>query len=555
MFKSTCSVFIIGILLMAFILDGCSPKTAPVLTDKKKLPDSLNEISFSKHLDISVGFWNIEDMEKASKPDPLTQYVEELFNITLHPVSVTWSNYKQRYQILSATDSLPDIFATLTISSNHTNDSAVFTNMIETGSIRPLPEDLSTYPVLNDLLKSVSYTKYKDGQYYAIPRFSITEPILSATDAAMLVRRDWMDNLGIQDPESIDDFIDMTIAFVTEDPDGNGVHDTLGYNVNNVSVLGKWVILGIAPSCNLFSWVLEEERFVPTWLTDSFIQVVKIYHRLYQSGGLDPDFFSKSPVTVMEDFASGRLGALEYKSSPGALLEIREKWDALNDKPFEECVDVLPIFPAPDGVRYSNSSNAFWSESFVSSSVTDEKLERILALFEFLLSEEGQELCLYGLEGIDYKREEDGSYQHILDVKTDSLVTGLIKKYPSVHLFRNLAAWGGTSWKDFEDNPLNRRLYGASCIQLGRKSVMWYQENTRQITRPDPFLLFPKEPSDKFSTSQAFDSFIRTIIQEDDPIPLWNELIAQMKAEGLDEYIDRQNENYKKERYYREPLK
>ena len=70
----------------------------------------------------------------------MTRYIEELFNITLHPTSVTWSNYKERYQILSATDSLPDLFATLTLSSTDNNDSATFTDMIETGSIRALPK-------------------------------------------------------------------------------------------------------------------------------------------------------------------------------------------------------------------------------------------------------------------------------------------------------------------------------------------------------------------------------------------------------------------------------
>ena len=108
----------------------------------------------------------------------MTSYIEELFNITLHPVSVTWSNYKERYQILSATGSLPDVFATITLSSNDNNDSATFADMIETGSIRALPEDLSSFPLLHSLLESVSYTQYMDGRYYAIPRASFMDSIL-----------------------------------------------------------------------------------------------------------------------------------------------------------------------------------------------------------------------------------------------------------------------------------------------------------------------------------------------------------------------------------------
>ena len=58
----------------------------------------------------------------------------------------------------------------------------------------------------------------------------------------------------------------------------------------------------------------RDGRFVPSWATESFKDVVAAYRRLYETGGLDPEFYSKAPNTVMEDFASGRLGALEYKS-------------------------------------------------------------------------------------------------------------------------------------------------------------------------------------------------------------------------------------------------
>ena len=48
---------------------------------------------------------------------------------------------------------------------------------------------------------------------------------------------------------------------------------------------------------------------------------------------------------VMEDFANGRLGALEYKSAAGSLEDLKALWDRYNDKPFDECVDILHIFP------------------------------------------------------------------------------------------------------------------------------------------------------------------------------------------------------------------
>lgn len=527
------------LLLQPLGLASCVSQETDVTPNRQILPPSLQELSYEEHMDISVGYWNIEGMSKAIQPDGITQYIEELFNITLHPISVTWSNYKERYQILSATNSLPDIFATLTLSSTDNNDSATFTDMITTGSIRPLPEDLSAYPTLCQVLESISFTQYTDGKYYAVPRVSFLDPVLGATDAAMIVRRDWMDNLNLEDPQNLEEFIEMVAAFAHDDPDGNGLDDTIGYNVNALNALGKWVILGIAPECNVYTWVEENGRYVPSWTTDSFKDVVAAYSQLYHTGGLDPEFYSKVPNNIMEDFASGRLGALEYKSSPNTLLDLKTKWDQLNDLPFEECVDVLPIFPAPDGIRYSNSSSIFWSESYLSSSVDDAKAERILALLEFLLSEEGQRLCRYGLEGIDYV-VEDGHYRCLLDVGDESLITVLNRKYPSLLLLSGIATWGG-GWNDFEVNEMNDLRFGNFNTVLARKSAIWCRDNTTQIDRPYDFLLSPRESTDQFSTSQALDAFIKCIIGDGDALAEWEHALETMREQGLEEYIDRQN--------------
>ena len=139
---------------LIFTTTGCGSSSTTTKTSRQALPESIQNLSFDKHLNISVGYWNIEEMEKAAEPDAMTQYIEDLFNITLEPMAVTWSNYKERYQILSATGSLPDVFATLTLSSNDNNDSATFSDFINTGVIRALPEDLTDYPRLNEVLNS-----------------------------------------------------------------------------------------------------------------------------------------------------------------------------------------------------------------------------------------------------------------------------------------------------------------------------------------------------------------------------------------------------------------
>lgn len=372
---------------------------------------------------------------------------------------------------------------------------------------------------------------------------SFVDPTLACSDAAMIVRRDWMENLGLDDPTNIDEFIDLVAAFANDDPDQNGLDDTIGYNVNATNALGKWVMLGIAPDCNTYSWIDQDGTYIPSWYSEQFRDVVSAYRKMYETGGLDPNFYLKNPNEVITDFASGKLGALEYKSSPSSIQLLAEQWELYNDKPFEECVDVLPMFPAPDGTIYCNSSNPFWSESFISSSVDEKKMERILALFDFLLSEEGLHMSKYGLETVDYKIDSSGNYTCLLDTNKTSLLTLLENKYPSIVLFSGLATWGGSD-DDFELNEMNFARYGKHCVTLANKDVTWNKEHATLISRPYDFLISPKESSELFSTTNAFSCFIKAIIGSEPALSIWDEEIDELKKQGLDDYIKRQNDSY-----------
>lgn len=496
----------------------------------------------SKPLSVSIGYWNIDRMNDVQS-DAMRDYVENMLGISIQPVSVDWTNYKEYYQMLSTTDSLPDVFTTLTISSNDANDTAFYESLITSGRIQPLPDDLSAYPHLRSAMDQVNYTAWKDGHYYALPRISFLDNALSSTDAAMVVRRDWMNNLGLSDPRNLDEFIEMVSAFARRDPDGNGLDDTIGYNVNNLAALGKWVILGIAPSCNTYDWIEEDGRFIPSWYSADFERVVTAYHTMYQSGGLDPQFYAKNPHEVLMDFAAGRLGALEYKSSPAAIQEITKLWALYNTEPFEECVDVLPMFPAPDGVVWCNSSLPFWSESFISSRVAADKLERVLRLYDFLLSDEGLRMGKFGLEGVDYGRNADGSYRLLADVTGESLIDLLRSKYPSIELFSGLATWGGSD-KDFELSEMNLARYGEYCMVLANRSVA-QAASARPVERPEEFLIYPKEASGSFSTNSVFSHFIRVILSDGDPVSLWRQVMDDLREGGIEEYIQRQNDQYR----------
>ena len=75
--------------------------------------------------EISFGYWDIDQMQNSAGSDGITQYLEEKFGFLANAQSFNWSNYKQQYQILSSTGELPDVFTTVLLSSNNSEDTAM----------------------------------------------------------------------------------------------------------------------------------------------------------------------------------------------------------------------------------------------------------------------------------------------------------------------------------------------------------------------------------------------------------------------------------------------
>lgn len=81
---------------------------------------------------------------------------------------------------------------------------------------------MEDYPLLKEntepYLRSLTY----DGNLIAIPRRTVDRV------GGLILREDWLENLNLEMPKTLDDFYNVFYAFTYDDPDGNGVDDTIG---------------------------------------------------------------------------------------------------------------------------------------------------------------------------------------------------------------------------------------------------------------------------------------------------------------------------------------
>lgn len=388
-------------------------------------------------IEIKVSLWDIANSFPEGEPDEIAKLVSDKFKIKLTPVNVGWGDADEKYNTWAASGQLPDIIGAIAMPGQPR-----YLQWINDGVVRPLP-DTSNYPEINKLMIQPEVTAFAmDGKNYFLPRATYADPAWWAMDRGLIVRKDWLEKLGITDPKSEDEYIDMCVKFAKADPDGNGQDDTVGF-----TPVGPWILVSqgwTGFGYTDWPWMKDADgKYRQACTGEKAFRMMEFFKRLYQAGGLDPDFATLESNQALEKFAAGKAGMLGRQVSPKHLKAVMDAWVKVQpDKDFVSSIAILHG-PTVDGSFTRFSEKSYWSESYIEAKVDEAKLERILDLYNWLYSKEGMYMMQYGMEGKDFTIA-GGEVKLLTEVDP---ATGLHKPtselYPFTYAMSYLAAWTG----------------------------------------------------------------------------------------------------------------
>ena len=96
--------------------------------------------------------------------------------------------------------------------------------------------------------------------------------------AAVIVRKDWLANVGLELPKTTEDLYEVAKAFTEDDPDGNGADDTYGI------IIPKWPgAIGTNSPYDVIEtwhgagnrWTERDGELVPSFTTDEWLEGVE----------------------------------------------------------------------------------------------------------------------------------------------------------------------------------------------------------------------------------------------------------------------------------------
>lgn len=235
------------------------------------------------------------DIDQVYQNETLTRIKNDL-NITL---SYDWvcaeGNFAQMVNLCIASDTLPDVLEV---------EREQYEKMLENGQLQSLTDSYHTYASdrLNSFLDSSGAEVWEevtvDGEIMAIP-----EPTLTASSInVMWIRKDWLDELGLDVPRTIEEVGAAAEAFVSSQPGGKNTIGILGPGEGWEMVSEGRCCFGFNPIFSAFHaypkyWILDESgNLVYGSIQPEVKEALAQLQEWYRNGILDQEMFVRTDI-------------------------------------------------------------------------------------------------------------------------------------------------------------------------------------------------------------------------------------------------------------------
>jgi putative aldouronate transport system substrate-binding protein len=336
-----------------------------------------------------VEFTVMLPLNTADQPtDVILKEVEKLTNTKLTYNFFPADTYEEKLSASFATGSLPEVV--------YMKNQATFIQMkeaIRDGQFWEIGPYLDEFENLKKLKEPILKNTMVDGKLYSL---YIGRPLARQ---GMIYRKDWADNLGLSAPKNVDEFYEMLRAFTYDDPDGDGVNNTIGLTDRNDLVYGAFDTVASwfgVPT----NWGFKDGELRPKFMFDEYIEVMDFFKKIRDNGLMNQDFATTSKTDQVNLLTSGKAGV--YVGSMQDINSLHKDTQANN--PNAE-LSVHALIEGPGGKLSTWAIPGYNNVVlFYKGAIKDEnKLRKILAYFDKMMTPEVSNLMYWGIEGVHYE--------------------------------------------------------------------------------------------------------------------------------------------------------
>ncbi|GBG11856.1 hypothetical protein PAT3040_06706 [Paenibacillus agaridevorans] len=360
--------------------------------------------------------------EPPGENNPIIKKIEEYTNTKIDATWIPASAYNDKVNVSIASNDLPQVLMI-----QDTKSSSII-NAQRSGMFWEIGPYLKDYPNLSKyngnetVLNNISV----DGKVYGLYRAR------ALARQGIVIRQDWLENLGLEQPKTIDDLYNVIKAFTLNDPAKTGNQDTFGLveaedSSNGASAVG---LTGFQTISAFFGapnqWEIRDGKAVPQFMTPENMEAMKFYKRLYDEKLINQDFPATKTSKQQEQFFQGKAGVifttLDFLITGGNELK-KANPDAK--------LDIISRIEGPEGERVFATTGYNGMFVFPKATVkTEEELKQLLGFFDKIVDEEMMYTWTWGIEGSHHEKDSSGE-PSISDQTAYSNEVSPLKQLPS----------------------------------------------------------------------------------------------------------------------------
>lgn len=337
-----------------------------------------------------------------------TRYLKEVLNVQNDNMfeAQTGDDYNQKVSMAIAAQEIPDIM--------FVNDYSTMVELVESDMVEDLTDVYNNLAC--DTVKA-AYESYGennplnyvtfDGKIMAIPKTQ-----LSDGQDFLWLRKDWLENLGLEEPSTLDEVADILRAFINDDPDGNGQDDTVGlaalstvygdYPNNTFAIDNIFTALGAYPNI----WITDDDgNAVYGSIQPEMKDALQLLADWYAEGLIDKEFTTRTNDDIVALISSGQCGAYigpwwspfspaqtsSYASKDAEWINVSApvgsdgKINAINTKPYAGFVVVRKGYEHPEIAMKIVNVNSEYSKQDTSDAAKEIIENQSIAYFNWPL--------------------------------------------------------------------------------------------------------------------------------------------------------------------------
>ena len=354
----------------------------------------------------------------------------------------------------------------------------------------------------------------------------------------MGIRQDWLDKLNLKTPTTMDELYDVLVAFRDQDPNGNGLQDEIP--LSDYFLTGANYMFTTMDLVSAFGILYQEPQLDPYtgnvnyWINvddgKNFEECVTTLHQWYNEKLIDQEFSTQDGTAMEAKITSDLVGVTHVWPSNfnnyNTLLR-----QTVPDATFEG----LPAMKGKDGKAYSPNSALVRPAAAIEGTVItpqaeeDGTIDACLKLIDFMYSEEGSDIINWGVEGVSYTVDDDGTKHWSDAVANDPeyTINDMVHLYatPTVGAFPKIMSYD--AWASIELNT-------EQSVQAHK---LWAAADTSLLL---PGLTLGSEESSEYATimndvnTAILENFVKFIIGTR-PLSEVPDLVQQCKDLGIED--------------------